>query len=48
MDNFNLANAQEYFDSLRQKIISDELTQIIFKECNDFFEPDLQRGVDPN
>ena len=30
-DKFNLANAQEYFDGLRKKIISDELTQIIFK-----------------
>ncbi len=41
MDNFNLKNAQEYFDGLRQKIISEELTQIIFKQYNDFFEPDL-------
>ncbi len=46
-DNFSLTNAEEYFDGLRQKIVSNELTQIIFKECNDFFEPDLQRGVDP-
>ena len=47
-ENFTLANAREYFDSLRQKIISEDLTQIIFKQSNDFFPTDLQRGVQPN
>ena len=47
-DNFTLANAREYFDGLKQKIISDNLTQIIFKESNSFFVTDPQRGVEPN
>jgi hypothetical protein len=28
--NFTLASAREYFDALRQKIISEDLTQIVF------------------
>ena len=47
-NNFTLANAQEYFDSLLYKIICEDLTQIIFKQQNDFFLPDLDRGVEPN
>ena len=47
-NNFTLENAKEYFDDLRQMIISEDLTQIIFKESNDFFLSDLQRGFDPN
>jgi hypothetical protein len=47
-DNFTLANAREYFDGLKQKIISENLTQIIFKESNSFFVTDPQRGVEPN
>ena len=47
-NNFTLANAREYFDSLSYKIISEDLKQIIFKESNDFFVPDPQRGVEPN
>ena len=47
-NNFTLANEQEYFDSLLQKIICEDLTQIIFKQQNDFFLPDLDRGDEPN
>ena len=47
-NNFTLANAREYFDGLKQKIISENLTQIIFKESNSFFVTDPQRGVEPN
>ena len=47
-NNFTLANAREYFDSLSYKIISEDLKQIIFKESNDFFVPDPQRGVEPD
>jgi hypothetical protein len=43
-----LANAREYFDALRQKIISEDLTQIFFKESNEFFLPDPERGVIPD
>ena len=46
-DAFTEANAREYFDCLAQKIICEDLTQIFFKQSNDFFLPDLQRGVDP-
>jgi hypothetical protein len=46
--NFTLANALEYFDALRQKIISEDLTQIVFKQTNEFFLPDPERGVIPN
>ena len=46
-DNFTLANAREYFDGLKQKIISENLTQIIFKESNSFFVTDTERGVIP-
>jgi hypothetical protein len=46
--NFTLANAREYFDALRQKIISEDLTQIFFKESNEFFLPDPERGVIPD
>ena len=31
-ENFTLINAREYFDSLRQKIIAENITQIIFKQ----------------
>ena len=47
-NNFTLENSKEYFDGLRQKIISEDLTQIIFKQSNEFFLTDLQRGFDPN
>jgi hypothetical protein len=47
-DAFTEANAREYFDCLAQKIICEDLTQIVFKESNDFFLLDLQKGVDPN
>ena len=47
-DNFTLANSREYFDNLKQKIISENLTQIIFKESNSFFVTDPQRGVEPH
>ena len=47
-DNFTLANAREYFDGLKQKIISENLTQIFFKESNSFFVPDPQKGVEPH
>ena len=46
-DAFTEANAREYFDCLAEKIISEDLTQIVFKQSNDFILPDLQRGVDP-
>ena len=45
---FTLENAREYFDALRQKIISEDLTQIVFKASNEFFLPDPERGVIPN
>jgi hypothetical protein len=47
-DAFTLANAREYFGCLAQKIKDEDLTQIIFKESNDFFLSDLDRGVDSN
>ena len=47
-DKFTLGNAREYFDGLRKKIIAENLSQIIFKQSNEFFLPDLQRGVVPN
>ena len=46
-DYFSLANAREYFERLSQKIISEDLTQIIFKSENDFFVTDQKRGVRP-
>ena len=46
-DDFTLNNAREYFDGLRQKIIAEDLSQIIFKTSNEFFLPDPQRGVIP-
>ena len=42
--NFTLANARAYFDSLVQKIEAEDLTQITFKESNDFFTPDEEKG----
>jgi hypothetical protein len=48
MEAFTLANAREYFDCLAQKIKDEDLTQIIFKESNDFFLSDLHRGVNSN
>ena len=45
--NFTLANAQAYFDSLVQKIEAEDLTQINFKESNDFFTPDKEKGFEP-
>ena len=47
-DDFTLSNAREYFDGLRQKIIAEDMIQIIFKKSNEFFLPDPQRGVAPN
>jgi hypothetical protein len=46
-DNFTLTNAREYFEDLKQKIVCEDLTQIIFKQSNNFFLPDSQRGVVP-
>jgi hypothetical protein len=46
-DAFEEANALGYFGGLAQKIKDEDLTQIIFKESNDFFLSDLHRGVDP-
>ena len=46
-NNFTFDNAREYFNGLRQKIIAEDLSQIIFKQSNEFFLPDPQRGVDP-
>ena len=45
--NFTLANAQAYFDSLVHKIEAEDLTQITFKESNDFFPPDEKKGFLP-
>ena len=47
-ENFTLANARAYFDSLVQKIKAEDLTQITFKESNDFFTPDKEKGFEPN
>ena len=45
---FTLANAREYFDSLALKIETEDLTQIYFKERNDFFLPDEEKGFEPH
>ena len=47
-EEFTLANAREYFDSLAQKIEIEGLTQINFKKKNDFFLPDVEKGFIPN
>ena len=46
-DNFTLSNAEKYFEFLRQKIEAEDLTQINFKEYNDFFLPDKDKGFIP-
>ena len=46
-DKFTLANAGKYFECLRQKIEAEDLTQITFKEYNDFFHPDEDKGFEP-
>ena len=46
-DNFTLANARAYFDSLVQNIEAEDLTHITFKESNDFFTPDKEKGFEP-
>jgi hypothetical protein len=46
-EEFNEANAREYFDFLALKIKSEEITEITFKESNDFFFPDLDKGILP-
>ena len=47
-DNLTLANARAYFYSLVQKIEAEDLTQITFKESNDFFTPDKEKGFVPD
>ena len=47
-DAFTFANAREYFDSLALKIETENLTQIYFKERNDFFLPDEEKGFEPH
>ncbi len=44
---FTLSNAGKYFDCLKQKIEAEDLTQITFKEYNDFFLPDKDKGFEP-
>ena len=47
-DEFTEENARDYFDLLAYKIKSEELTQINFKESNNFFLPDLEKGFEPS
>ena len=41
-DHFTEKRAQKYFSSLEDKIKTEELTEIIFKESNDFFLPNSE------
>lgn len=41
---FTFENALEYFNCIAQKIKAEEITQIIFKEENDFFISDEEKG----
>ena len=36
---------KDYFRSLAQKITTQRLTEIVFKELNDLFVPDLEKAV---
>ena len=42
---FNQTKAREYFGSLAEKIKTEGLTYVIFKETNDFFPSDEKSGV---
>ena len=44
---FTETNAREYFAPLMKKIKTEGLTKINFKERNDFFLPDEEKGFRP-
>lgn len=46
-DDFNEETAASYFEELAYTIKSEAMTQIVFKQCNDFFYPDKSAGILP-
>ena len=45
---FNESTAKDYFGCLAKKISTEILSEITFKETNDFFRSDEKNGVECN